>query len=616
MTLSNSSWDRERVKGLKSPAFILHPARVIHEFANRGTRKIFQHSLGRVDFNERGINPARDEVINSSYGERTLSGYRYPSISHTHTLPTLLSDELEVLAHGAPVKGGWENCAMAGMTCLEGDSDTRCEVGKCVIGRVVRDGERWKFESYTVPELYYYVYGEEYVDLLSVMRGSFSLPGGAGVVPVPRMASTATRVYLPPQLYSRESFVRRVIKSLEPESLQDSLNIFVRSVLGSDILATVGVERKTYERVESTVNKVLPSVWAGFVIAELDEIWRERVGLTNRDFLVQVYNTLELLYKRAVQASGSSIRGGRVDVDGNISRPVYNRLPGVSGAYNNDSPGEDVAAWLTSGADMELSDSKTRIDWFYDTFLNPDTCYPLNLDWIAQHMGFFGGMWNLEWDAGVKRLLIANAHKNEIVEGGMWTLDPEQDTLRGLDLSQIREGYYRKTLNINTQLVEIEEVEELKVDVSSWPGLIPSRGSLLSLLFMFWAFGIRAVREGELMQNEQGEYVVRSGLRQVEFDAPVNLPVVTDVIHVGSEQDAEVGVYANQLIADVSPCQDVNSANSIVVRMPFYYNRDGRSWDAARGIVEGWMPGTAAKRLQYGYSAADLFVAEDVFYEP
>jgi hypothetical protein len=617
MTFSNSSWDREAGKRTVSPAFALHPSRVEFEFANRPSRKIFQHVLGRVDFGLTAINSPRDSVITESYDSN-----EFPSISHTHIPPTLLNDELEVMAHGVPVKDGGENCALAGMTCSEGESDSKCDRGKCVIGKLTRENDKWRYDSYSVPGLYYYVYGVESVELLSVMRGLFPLPGEEGTVPVHRPASISSIVYLPPNTYSAESFIRRVVRFFTNESVQDSVNIFLREVMGADIQATVPAEQQTYDRVSQAVAESLPLAWSEFVTEVLDEIWSDRGDMTNRQFLVAVYESLGVLYTKGVQVALSSIRGSALDRDGNISRPIYNRLPGISGGYNNDDPDADVSAWVVSGADMELSDSKTRLDHFYDNFLDPETCYPLNLDWIAQHLGFFGGMWDLEWDTGVKRVLIANAHKNELVPGDLWTRDPELDTLRSVDLSRIEvldgtetvSRYSTKVYDSDTQLVSVEDVPELLVDVSSWPGLIPARGSLLSLLFLFWVFGIKAVSGEEMIQDGDGSYRVKSGLRRAEFTAPTNLPVLTDVIHVGSESDAEVGVYPNQLIAGVSACQDVNLANTLVVRMPFYYNRDGRTWDAARNILENWTPGTAVKRLQYGYAAADLLAADDLLY--
>lgn len=625
--LSNSSWDRSAKRVFRSPAFSLVESSVVFEFPNRSRGKIFQNSLGRINFLSlpSRLNDSRDGVIKENYGKRNLSGYQYPSISHSHILPSLLTPGLEVLAHGTPVKGGWENCKMSGMECAEGQSDTKCESGKCLIGFLEQDSavpERWVFRSYSVPGLYYYVYGRESVTLRTAMRGKFLLPAGAGEIDVPVPASIHSVVYLPPSTYEKETFVRRVIKFLDPDSLQDSLNIFLRSVMGSQILATVPVERETYDKIVKIVTESIPGVWSEFVSEEIKTLWLNRAGDSNRDFLVKCYETLGLLYTRGLQVALSSFGRSFVEADTDISRPVYNRLPGITGSYNTDNPESDVAAWLVSGSDMELSQSKTLIDRFYSLFLDPETCYPPNLDWIAQHMGFFGGMWDLEWDPGVKRLLLANAHKNSLVPGGIWTDDPESDTLRTLDLSQIEEvngtvtisRYKKKEFNEDTSLVEQVEVPEVTIDMSSWPGLIPARGSLVTTMFLFWAFGIKAISAEEFEVAEDGIYRVRSGLRQSEFNAPVNLPVIYDVLHVGTNQDAEVGVYSNQLVADLGVCRDTDLANTVVVRMPFYYNRNGRTWSSARSIVENWIPGTAEKRLQYGYAAADLLVADDLFY--
>jgi hypothetical protein len=633
--LSNSSWDRSAKRISRSPAFSMKESAVVFEFPNRSRRKIFENSLGRVEFlSEPGrLNNSRDEVIQKSYGERTLSGYRYPSVSHAHILPTLLSPELEILAHGTPVKGGWENCAMAGMSCSEGDDDTRCGVGKCLIGYLERDPEfsdRWIFNSYVTPGLYYYVYGVEYVNLKTVIRGKFILPAGLDTINVQRKSSILTTVYLPPNTYEKETFTRRVIKSLDPESLQDSLNVFLRAVMGSEILATIPAEKRTYEKVVNTVIKSLPGVWSEFVIKEIDSVWINKFLYNNREFLIKCYEILGDLYSRGVQVSKSSFNRSSVSVDTDISRPVYNRLPGITGSYNSDNPDSDVAAWLVSGSDMELSRSKTLIDRFYSVFLDPETCYPPNLDWIAQHMGFFGGMWNLEWSTDVKRLLLANAHKNSLSPGGIWTDDPDLDTLRQLDLSATEEveesvieevnkivtvsRYKEKVFNEEFLIVETVTVPDLLIDMSSWPGLIPSRGSLVTTMFLFWAFGIKAISAEEMTISEDGSYRVRDGLRRVELDSPVNLPVIYDVLHVGTEQDSEVGVYGNQLVAGMGVCRDTNLSNTVVIRMPFYYNRDGRTWNSARSIVENWMPGTVEKRLQYGYAAADLLVAEDILY--
>jgi hypothetical protein len=277
-----------------------------------------------------------------------------------------------------------------------------------------------------------------------------------------------------------------------------------------------------------------------------------------------------------------------------------------------------------------LSGSKTLIDTFYSRFLDPETCYPLNLDWLAQHLGFTGTLWDIEWPSEVKRLLLANAHVNRIPTNGMWTTDPEADTVRLIDFSRIEtvsvdelsgavsteSRYVKKVYDTDTDITSLVPVTDLVVDSSSWNGIFPSRGNLVTLLFMFWAFGIRAHSPEEMTYNVgDNTFSVRSGLRSAEITAPVNTPYMVDVLRVGNETDAETGNYPNQLIADIGTCQDEKSANTVVIRMPFYYNRNGRSWDAASLIVNNYVPSTSISRLQYAYSAADLLVADDVFFE-
>ena len=638
--LSNSTWDRDGAKRPVSSAFTYGRSRVVFEFENRQTTKIFSHRLGRVQFtdglNER-INSGRNEQIEELYGTRSIDGYTYKSISHVHVPPVLLGADLVVYGHGAPVKGGYENCVMVGAECGEG-TDTKCEAGKCEVGRLIRvSGDKWRYESLTIPSLYYFVYGKEKVELRSIVRGRVSLPAGAGTVNVSRVASVPATVYLPPSTYSAETFTRRVITSLDQtgntRSLTDTVDNFIRSLLGLN-LATVRVEVELKDRLLTTLRDVLDPVWYGFVEEVIGSIWNDRftgTDLTNRDFLIRSYNELSVLYGRGVQMMTSGLKGSRVGVDNSVGRPVYGRLPGVEGKYNDGESGDTVAKWLTAGADDVLSGSKTLIDEFYSRFLDPETCYPLNLDWLAQHLGFTGPLWDIEWPSSVKRLLLANAHVNRLPEAGMWTTDPEDDTARSIDFSRIEQvgvdettgtvstlsRYVKKVYDTDTNITSLVPVTSLVVYSSAWNGVFPSRGNLTTLLFMFWAFGIKAHSPEEMAYNDvDSTFSVRSGLRSAEVTAPVNTPYMVDVLRVGNETDAETGNYPNQLIADIGTCQDETSANTVVIRMPFYYNRNGRSWDAANVIVNNYVPSTSISRLQYAYSAADLLVADDVFFEP
>lgn len=631
MLSSNSTWDRGAAKKPLSPAFIPGAGRVVYEFENRRPVKIFSHTLGRVDFRD-GL----DALLTSGRNEQIEEFYdntAYKSVSHVYVKPTLLGEGLVVLGHGIPISNGLENCARIGAECEGTGSDTECERGKCGIGTLTRvAGDRWRYDSLTVSGLYYFVFGTDRVTLRSVTRGRFSLPAGAGTVNVPRVASIPATIYLPPNTYSEETFTRRVITTryadlVTVRSLTDSVDNFIRALLGTN-QATVGVETAIRERLLNSLQSVLDPAWYRFVSDSIDSIWDE--DLTNRGFAIAAYGALTELYESGVEVMMSGIRGSRVAVDDKIGRPVYGRLPGVEGTYNNPDEPDTPAKWLTAGADDLLSGTKHILDNFYRTYLDPDTCYPLNLDWLAQHLGFVGGLWNLEWPNATKRLLLNNAHVNR-VSGSMWTQDPLLDTLRRIDTGriervQVNSGtgvvttayrYSGRVYNTTTDLTTIGTINDLVVDVSRWQGILPSRGSTLTLLFMFWALGIKAHTPDELRYDASaGVFVIRSGLRDRELNAPINVPYIVDVLRAGTDTDAEVANYPNQLIAGIGTCQDELSANTTVIRMPFYYNRNGRSWDAAVSVMNNYSPSTSINRVQYAYSVADLLVADDVFFEP
>ena len=154
------------------------------------------------------------------------------------------------------------------------------------------------------------------------------------------------------------------------------------------------------------------------------------------------------------------------------------------------------------------------------------------------------------------------------------------------------------------------------MDLSRWQGILPSRGSMLTLLFMLWSLNIKAHSPEELEYLPDGGYNVKSGLRDNEINAPVNLPYTVDVLKVGSDTDSQISNYPNQLIAGIGTCQDELSSNTTILRMPFYYNRNGKSWDAATSIMDNYAPSTSINRVQYAYAVADLLVADDIFFEP
>lgn len=634
MTSSNSTWDRKSSKKEVSPAFIFGRSRVIFEFGNRKRSSQFSLKLANVRFNSnlgQIIETGRNNQILDLESVVDNGQYKYRSISHVHSSPSLMGETLTVLGNGSPTSSLFENCSIIGATCADGTTK-QCARGKCRIGTLTRvSGKKWRFDSLIVSGLYYFVFGKQYVDLKTIARGKFKLPAGAGVVGVPKMASISTRVYLPPNTYSTETFIRRVLLSYAANGslsgIKDSVDLFIRLVLDgrqSDVAAELEVKTRLLEIVKSE----LDSIWYSFVEEEIEDAWLQP-GVTNKEFAIFCYNSLSLLYKSGVQIRLSGVKPSSVNVDTKIGRPVYDRLPGMQGAYNNEGQ-ETVAKWLTAGADDSLSTSKHLIDNFYNYYLNPDTCYPLNLDWIAQHLGYHPNIWDSTWPNSIKRVLIKNAHVN-LATGDIWTTVAEDDTLRKIDLSRIEKTsvntgtgvvtlasrYTTKVYNTTTKLTTLQYFNNLVVDNSAWEGVLPSRGSLITLLFMLWVFGIKAHSPGELQySSSDNTYSVKSGLRSLSSDAPVNTPYYVDLLRAGDEGDLECNNYPNQIIAGISTCQDELSANTIVLRMPFYYNRNGRSWDAATLIMENYAPSMAISKVQYAYAAADLAAADDVFFEP
>jgi hypothetical protein len=124
----------------------------------------------------------------------------------------------------------------------------------------------------------------------------------------------------------------------------------------------VGVETEVRERLLNSLQSNLDPVWYGFVSDTLDSIGDS--GMTNREFAIAAYGALTELYGSGVEVMMSGIRGSKVSVDDRIGRPVYGRLPGVEGTYNNPDEPDTPAKWLTAGADDMLSGTKHTLDNF------------------------------------------------------------------------------------------------------------------------------------------------------------------------------------------------------------------------------------------------------------
>lgn len=88
------------------------------------------------------------------------------------------------------------------------------------------------------------------------------------------------------------------------------------------------------------------------------------------------------------------------------SRPIYDRLPAESGAYQ----GNPIVDAITTPYDALLMQWRDLVMDFEANFLNPATCRADALDWLAQLCGFTGEYWDPNWADAQKRELISKSH--------------------------------------------------------------------------------------------------------------------------------------------------------------------------------------------------------------
>ena len=320
-------------------------------------------------------------------------------------------------------------------------------------------------------------------------------------------------------------------------------------------------------------------------------------------------------------------------------------------------PKAPVAKWLLAGADEFLREKKYDIETFYFKYLDPTECSVKNLDWLAQHVGLTEPFWSVDWEEKYKRTLIKNAlgwFDRELSQtlGGEEYLTPKGEVLNEAPFNS---APWRNTENAADSDADIHEIDLSKIpsitynssdeSVSNdwffttikgarknnfsaykvdWDGMMESKGSILPLVFLFSLFGVKShtASEMELINKTQmgtkikGTFRVKSGLRAQEISAPVLLPTKFNQAQVGTSSDYADEVFVNQLVADRTSVSDEVESKNLIFRLPFYYNRDGKTWDLVESIAKYWTSGTLNSKVQYGYLAADLWRQGDAFFEP
>lgn len=718
--MNTSAWNSLRGKS-RNPALL--PGHIIVEFDRTKKSRIFAHKLGSVDFSaRRDVNGARQSVIDTEIGNVGINGFKYKNIGHVHSesvvsAPAGTSSTYPVYSHGLPLGGteraGMESCSRHGLKCQAGaGTDSLCQPGKCIIGTIERVNEgKWKYVSkntYGTPALpvVYYLPAQESVVLKTILRGhyiTYSANGAPLKISVNKPASAFTKIYLPPSFYYSEDFIDTAIVTTDRR---------LESVTNKPTTTTVGLSNRKARFVRSIIIASYPGTSEGYLndrlhvtateeirdallesFSGLDAKWAERCNeIVNNEFSYRyskiydgldlisvVYDRVKGLFNSILQVTQSSLLAPSVSFGKeSISRPVYSRLPGLAEGYRSDPSFSDVETptqWLVSGTDEFLSRKKDSIASFYADYLDPDTCNPALLDWLAQHVGLFGSLWNELWDDKVKRAFIKNSFgwwdressanipalgevltaKGEALEKfpftqQEWAVNTEttawgetllswnafstwsgnKDNLHNIKLDEIGTIYLENNVVVPNRIFKVKTYSETsgkvslfytdtaRVDKSIWNGLMEAKGSLLGIAFLSSLFGLKAHSSAELqvVDAERKIFKPKTGLRNAEVLAPILLPYKQDVIQVGSEEEASTNNYTNQLVAGVSIVSSVAQSNNVFFRVPYYYNRDGKSWDRVSYITENWMPSNLNTRIQYAYLSADLWAVGDAFFEP
>jgi hypothetical protein len=705
-----STWDSIKPRK-KNPS--LSSGHIILEFDRTKKQKIFAHKLGNIVFEAKDLNTPRNEVIAIQKGNLTLDGFVYKNIGHTYSDTEVTSEDTSlagfpIYAHGHPLggteHGGMESCSRVGLVCKDGEGEnTLCNPGKCIIGTLsyVRN-KKWKYQSRRTynsdAPLVYYLNAEKEVSLHSVLRGkaiTFT-ESGPLTLDIDAPASKYAKIYLPPKYYFSEDFIDQAIRVIDERldainnppktnviGLENRRDRFISSFItllypkkSDGYISLVLYEDGVREEVKNEMLQVfstLPTEWYEqcALIIEDEYLYREARIHDNFKFIVAVYNRVKELFNNIIQVTKSSLKRGALGYSkGDIARPIYSRLPGISEAYRSDplfSENESPAQWLTSGADEFLSAKKNQISSFYQDYLDLETCSPLVLDWLAQHVGLFGDLWNSRWERKVKVAMIENAfgwydrektfnlpgvgeiktpkgealNKFPFTTNELWTADEAEDNSNKIKLDEINSVTYSSNV-LTSQSLYKEKVYDgvsktlsllptnsIKIYDGKWNGLMESKGSILSFAFLSSIFDLKSHTENEIeikststLVEENGtslEILIRkpkNGLRNAEIDAPPLWPYKSEILQVGGETDLAINNFSNQIVAGVSRVTSVEESKNVFFRLPYYYNRDGKSWDRVDYISRNWLPDNLNKRIQYAYLSADLWAVGDGFFEP
>ena len=88
-------------------------------------------------------------------------------------------------------------------------------------------------------------------------------------------------------------------------------------------------------------------------------------------------------------------------------RPIFNRLPGVNGAYSENA----IADYLTGYWDELLVSTRETVEEIEERQLDPLLCDPQWLDFLAPLLGWDAKYWDKNYPIAGKRQLLNNSYQ-------------------------------------------------------------------------------------------------------------------------------------------------------------------------------------------------------------
>jgi hypothetical protein len=592
-----------------------------------------------------------------SLGQITFRSTSTPASTFVLTPKAL--DAYEILDRGAEIDENTDNCAVLGQACADG-TPVQCVRGKCVVGSLEKQSATlYKYThhnlavSYSAADEIKLPNGRKFLEFCELDGGyediaraivSISYSSRVNSQEAGILSNLESSVYTKDLYYGAMTYLhKRSASLLWRRYAREQLKLLDYTQSGTVVLNEI-VELFLYwqncilEVVRNKYNRssLMLAPRAHPIYARLPQVYKiEDESLFLQDLSKRTEldgKTLDVGFK-VIGETEAYIYLPRSITDPE-TRDLYDLSPlDLSEQFTPKDPQSwvklkeydevlDVSKLTLAGIDGELTASKEKIGAFFTDILDPDTCYPQVLDWVASIVGLLPPIWNAEWDLVLKRAVIKNAlgwydrltsSKNLLGED---ILTPKGETLNQYPFSEYPQ-HFGTSNNLNYEfsslvpqirvknsmgITSLVSVDRLALNKADWVGLYESKGTFYNLFW--WLMALRARKFDASTEIEDDH--INIFVENESEDACT--PIVLTPCQVGDADSA----FDNKAVCGISRLYE---RISVVVPMSFKYSRDGAMWANVNDIVENWTRIDRKPRVQYALFAAGYSTADDFLFE-